>query len=30
MGDNRLNSSDSRQGWLVPLENIIGYVEERE
>ena len=24
MGDNRLNSSDSRQGWLVPKENIIG------
>jgi signal peptidase I len=24
MGDNRLNSSDSRQGWLVPRENIIG------
>lgn len=24
MGDNRQNSSDSRQGWLVPLENIIG------
>ena len=24
MGDNRANSSDSRQGWLVPKENIIG------
>ncbi|MEO6197920.1 MAG: signal peptidase I [Dehalococcoidia bacterium] len=24
MGDNRQNSSDSRQGWLLPLENIIG------
>ncbi len=24
MGDNRLNSSDSRQGWLVPKENIVG------
>jgi signal peptidase I len=24
MGDNRGNSSDSRQGWLVPEENIIG------
>jgi len=24
MGDNRQNSSDSRQGWLVPVENIIG------
>ncbi len=24
MGDNRMNSSDSRQGWLVPKENIIG------
>ncbi len=24
MGDNRPNSSDSRQGWLVPKENIIG------
>jgi len=24
MGDNRQNSSDSRQGWLVPLENIVG------
>jgi signal peptidase I len=26
LGDNRQNSSDSRQGWLVPHENIIGYV----
>jgi signal peptidase I len=24
MGDNRQNSSDSRQGWLVPRENIVG------
>lgn len=24
MGDNRQNSSDSRQGWMVPRENIIG------
>jgi signal peptidase I len=24
MGDNRRNSSDSRQGWMVPEENIIG------
>ncbi len=24
MGDNRSNSSDSRQGWFVPEENIIG------
>lgn len=24
MGDNRQNSSDSRQGWFVPQENIIG------
>lgn len=24
MGDNRKNSSDSRQGWFVPEENIIG------
>lgn len=28
MGDNRQNSSDSRQGWLVPAENIVGWVEE--
>ena len=28
MGDNRRNSSDSRQGWLVPVENLIGWVEE--
>lgn len=28
MGDNRQNSSDSRFGWLVPMENIIGWVEE--
>jgi signal peptidase I len=28
LGDNRRNSSDSRQGWLVPRENIIGYVPE--
>lgn len=26
LGDNRQNSSDSRQGWLVPVQNIIGYV----
>ena len=26
MGDNRQNSSDSRQGWLVPAENITGWV----
>jgi len=26
LGDNRQNSSDSRQGWLVPAENILGYV----
>ena len=24
LGDNRQNSSDSRQGWLVPRENIVG------
>ena len=27
LGDNRPNSSDSRQGWLVPAENIRGFVE---
>jgi len=27
LGDNRQNSSDSRQGWLVPAENIRGFVE---
>jgi signal peptidase I len=27
LGDNRQNSSDSRQGWLVPPENIHGWVE---
>jgi signal peptidase I len=26
LGDNRQNSSDSRQGWLVPRENITGFV----
>lgn len=26
MGDNRQNSSDSRQGWLVPSENILGFI----
>ena len=26
LGDNRQNSSDSRQGWLVPIENILGRV----
>jgi len=30
MGDNRQNSSDSRQGWLVPAENIIGWVDVGE
>jgi signal peptidase I len=25
LGDNRQNSSDSRMGWLVPAENIIGW-----
>lgn len=30
MGDNRMNSSDSRQGWLVPVQNIVGYVIEPE
>ncbi len=28
LGDNRGNSSDSTQGWLLPEENIIGWVEE--
>ena len=28
MGDNRQNSSDSREGWLVPAENIVGRVAE--
>jgi signal peptidase I len=28
MGDNRKNSADSRQGWLLPVGNIIGYVAE--
>jgi signal peptidase I len=27
LGDYRQNSSDSRQGWLVPAENIAGFVE---
>ncbi len=27
MGDNRQNSSDSRQGWFVPIQNIIGWVD---
>jgi signal peptidase I len=27
MGDNRQNSSDSRAGWLVPAENIMGVIE---
>jgi signal peptidase I len=26
MGDNRMNSADSRQGWLLPVDNIIGHV----
>jgi signal peptidase I len=26
MGDNRINSSDSRNGWTLPRENIIGKV----
>jgi signal peptidase I len=28
LGDNRQNSSDSRMGWLVPAQNIAGWVEE--
>ena len=28
MGDNRQNSSDSRQGWLVPVDNIVGYIAQ--
>jgi signal peptidase I len=28
LGDNRENSSDSRMGWFVPGENIIGYVPQ--
>jgi Signal peptidase, peptidase S26 len=27
LGDNRQNNSGSRQGWLVPAENIRGFVE---
>lgn len=27
LGDNRQNSSDSRGGWLVPAENILGRVD---
>ncbi|MGH9197770.1 MAG: S26 family signal peptidase [Acidimicrobiia bacterium] len=27
LGDNRQNSSDSRQGWLVPAENIVGFID---
>jgi signal peptidase I len=27
LGDNRQNSSDSRQGWLLPSENILGWVD---
>jgi signal peptidase I len=27
VGDNRQNSSDSRQGWLVPAGNILGWVD---
>ena len=30
LGDNRPNSSDSRQDWYVPRENIIGWVDVRE
>ena len=26
LGDNRPNSSDSWQGWLVPTENVVGYI----
>ena len=29
LGDNRPNSSDSRQRWLVPAENIIGWVDAK-
>ena len=28
LGDNRQNSTDSRRGWFVPEENILGRVEE--
>ncbi len=27
MGDNRENSSDSRQGWYVPRQEILGFVK---
>lgn len=27
MGDNRQNSSDSRQGWLLPVANVVGWVD---
>ena len=30
LGDNRPNSSDSRQGWLLPAENILGFVVMEE
>lgn len=30
LGDNRPNSSDSRQGWLVPLQNVIGFWSPRD